>query len=113
VSKEYTENLEEIALYGFEIIDPNETLEVNLKDLMYVFSTLQEYQRFFHQPAHYKKIEDIENFLGSLQENAGYKLLHTAIHEKMRNMLPKHIENKYNEGEFDSPKLPFYYNENR
>jgi hypothetical protein len=113
VNKEYTENLEEIATYGFEAIDPKETIEVNLKDLMYVFSTLQEYQRFFHQPSHYKNIEDIEKFLGSVQDKAGYKMLHTAIHEKIRNMLPEHIENKYDEGEFDSPKLPFYYNEQR
>ncbi|KZN48595.1 hypothetical protein N474_24775 [Pseudoalteromonas luteoviolacea CPMOR-2] len=50
MTREFTENLEEIATFGFEKIDPDEKVEVNLKDLMYVFSTLQEYQRFFHQP---------------------------------------------------------------
>ena len=113
MTKEYTDNLEEIATFGFEAIDPDEKVEVNLKDLMYVFSTLQEYQRFFHQPLHYKNIKDIERFLGSINDCAGFKLLHTAIHEKMRNMLPAHIDAKYGEGDFDSPKLPFYYNENR
>ena len=48
MSKEYTENLEKIATFGFEKINPDEKVEVNQKDLMYVFSTLQEYQRFFH-----------------------------------------------------------------
>ncbi|WP_127019975.1 hypothetical protein [Rheinheimera mangrovi] len=113
MTKEYTDNLEEIATFGFEAIDPDEKVEVNLKDLMYVFSTLQEYQRFFHQPLHYKNIKDIERFLGSINEHAGFKLLHTSIHEKMRNMLPAHIDVKYGEGDFDSPKLPFYYDENR
>lgn len=113
MTKEYTENLEEIATYGFEAIDPDETVEVNLKDLMYVFSTLREYQRFFHQPAHYKSIEDIERFLGSVKDRAGFKLLHTSIHGKMRDMLPEHIEEKYGEGDFDSPNFPFYYNEKR
>ncbi|MCE2029816.1 hypothetical protein [Sessilibacter corallicola] len=113
MSKEYTTNLVEIATHGFEAIDPNETVEVNLKDLMYVFSTLQEYQRFFHQPLHYQSLEDVEQFLGSVDDTAGFKLLHTAIHEKMRDMLPKHINDKYGEGDFDSPKIPFYYNTNR
>lgn len=111
MTKEYTENLEEIATFGFEVIDPDEKVEVNLKDLMYVFSTLQEYQRFFHQPLNYQSMEDIEQFLGSVNDRGGFKLLHTSIHEKMRGMLPKHISDKYVEGDFDSPKLPLYYKE--
>ena len=42
MTNEYTESLEEIVTHGFEVIDSDETVEVNLKDLMYVFSTLQE-----------------------------------------------------------------------
>ncbi|WP_210404897.1 hypothetical protein [Hahella sp. CCB-MM4] len=113
MSREYTENLEEIATYGFESIDPDETVEVNLKDLMYVFSTLQEYQRFLHQPLHYKTLEDVHRFLGSVSGNAGFKLLHTSIHEKIQSMMPEHINDKFDNGDFDSPKLPFYCNDNR
>lgn len=113
MSKKYTENLEEIATFGFEDIDPNVQIEVNLKDLMYVFATLQEYQRFFHQPSHYKSIEDVERFLGSVNDHAAFKLLHTSIHEKMRKMIPEYIEEKYSDGDFDSPKLPFYFDASR
>ncbi len=113
MTKEYTENLEEIAMYGFDAIDPNEKVEVNLIDLMYVFSTLQEYQRFFHQPMHHQTMEDIKHFMGTENDNAAFKLLHTSIHEKMRDMLPEHINEKYDKGIFDSPKLPFYYDESR
>ena len=109
MKKEYTEDLVEIATYGLDEIDPDRKVEVNLKDLMYVFSTLQEYQRFFHQPMHYKKIEDVERFLGSVKDKAGYKLLHESIHEKMYDMLPEDINDKYGDGDFDCPKLPFYY----
>ena len=91
VKVEYTTNLEKIITYGFENIDAKETIEVNLKDLMYVFTTLLEYQRFFHQPLHYQNLKDVEKFLGSVKGNAGYKLLHTSIHEKMQNMIPDHI----------------------
>lgn len=80
---------------------------------MHVFSTLQEYQRFFHQPLHYQSLNDVEKFLGSVDDKAGFKLLHTVIHKKMRDLLPKHIDDKYGEGDFDSLKLPFHYNANR
>lgn len=113
MSKEYTDNLVEIATYGFAVIDPNETVEVNLKDLMYAFSTLLEFQRFFHQPLHYQTMKDIDRFLGSVNDHAGLKLLHTSLHEKMRDMLPEHIVQKFGEGDFDCPKLPFYYDESR
>lgn len=113
MSNEYTQNLEELATHGFDAIDSKEDVVVNLKDLMYVFSTLQEYQRFFHQPAHYQTMEDVDKFLGSVNDKAAFKLLHTSIHGKMRNMLPEHIKEKYGEGDFDSPKLPFYYDETR
>ncbi len=113
MKKEYTQNLEEIATYGFDKIRSEEKVEVNLKDLMYVFSTLQEFQRFFHQPLHYQNRNNIEKFLGTVNDNAGYKLLNTSIHTKMRDMLPKYINEKYKDGEFDSPKLPFYYLEYR
>lgn len=113
MSTEYTENLEEIAIYGFDAIDPDEKVEVNLKDLLYVFSTLQEYQRFFHQPTHYQTVRDVERFLGSINDHAAYKLLSKSIHEKMWKMLPKHIEEKYENGDFESPKLPFYYDVSR
>ena len=109
MSLEYTENLEDIATYGLDDINPNETVEVNLKDLLYVFATLQEYQRFFHQPLHYQSIKDIEKFLGSTNDRAGFKLLHTSIHKKLHSMLPEYINHKYEEGHFDSPTLPFYY----
>ena len=106
---EYTTDLEELATYGLDQIDENEKVQVNLKDLLYVYLTLQEYQQFFHQPAHYKSIKDVEAFLGSVNDSAGYKLLHSSIHEKMSRMLPEHIEEKFNQGVFESPKKPFYF----
>lgn len=112
-TNEYTENLEELITHGFEQIDPNEKVEVNLKDLMYVYSTLQEYMRFFHQPEHYKSLEDVQKFLGAHENKAGFKLLDNAVYEKMRDMFPEHINDKFGEGIFDSPKKPFYFNENR
>ena len=111
--KVYTKDLQKIITHGFDSIDPNEKVEVNLKDLMYVYSTLQEYRRFFHQPSHYQTLDDIEDFLGSVNDQAGYKILHAAVYEKMRGMFPEHIGEKFDDGIFDSDELPFYFNENR
>ena len=84
---------------------------MNLKDLLYVYLTLVEFQRFFHQPLHYQSLEDVNNFLGSKKGKRGYALLHKAIYNKMVNMFPKYIEDKFVDGDFDSEILPYYYKE--
>ena len=109
MNNKYTENIEKIATYNHESIDPTETVEVNLKDLLYVYSSLQEYVRFFHQSSHYPTLEDVNHFMGSVNDNGGYKLLSECVYTKLRDMMPEHISEKYGEGEFDSPKLPWYY----
>lgn len=58
-------------------------------------------------------MKDIERFLGSVNDQAGFKLLDTSIHEKMRKMLPDHIDKMYDEGDFDCPKMPFYCDASR
>lgn len=109
MNKEYTENIEEIATFNHGSIDPTETVEVNLKDLMYVYCSLQEYVRFFHQPNHYPTLEDVNHFIGDKNGNGGYKILSECVYNKLRDMLPEHISDKFGEGEFESPKLPWYY----
>jgi len=109
----FTDNQEEIVEYDLEKIDPNEKVEVNLKDLFYVYRTLQEYMRFFHQPMHYPEMQDIEDFLGSVNDPAAFTLLKKCVYEKMPSMLPSHIEEKLDDGMFNCSKLPSYYNENR
>jgi len=111
--KRYSEDLEKIIIYGHEKVDSSEMVEVNLRNLLYVYSVMQEYIRFFHQPNHYKSLDDINNFLGCIDEPKGFKILHESVYNKMRDMLPEHIHEKYDEGDFDSPSLPFYYNEDR
>lgn len=110
--KEFTNDHEELVCFGLDKINKEETVEVNLKDLMYVYRTLQEYMRFFHQPEHYKSLEDVQHFLGTADEKAGFHILNESVYEKMYDMIPNHISEMAGEGDFDSPKLPDYYNEN-
>lgn len=113
MTKKYTNNLEKIITYGLDSVDPTEKVEVNLKDLLYVYGVLQEYVRFFHQPDHYQTLDDVTAFLGSVKDKAGFQILSTAVYKKMATMFPAHIEQKFDDGDFDCPQLPFYYNEHR
>ena len=111
MNNKYTENQEKIVSYNLDKIDKEVKVEVNLRDLVYVYRTLQEYVRFFHQPLHYPKIEDVEAFMGKADEQGAFKILNEAVYEKMRNMMPEEIEEMFNDGHFDSSFLPFYYEE--
>ena len=91
--------------FGLDSISNTEKVEVSLKDLLYVFQTLQEYQRFFHQNLHYSKIEDVHKFL----ESGGYEILKQSIHSKLRDVFPEFVEEMFNEGKFDSDKEPYYF----
>jgi len=63
-NKAYTDNILEYATFGIdENIDANETVEVNLRDLVFVAQTLQEFVRYFHNRNHYLTLEDIHRYL--------------------------------------------------
>jgi hypothetical protein len=101
--------IEQIAMFGLDVVNENETVEVNLKDLMYVFLTLQELQQFFHQPSHYKTLDDISKFMGNVNTQDGFTMISKSIHEKMSKMLPKHLADSFDNGDFDCPIKPPYF----
>ena len=103
-------NVEEQIEYGLDTIDEKRTVEVNLRDLVYVYETLQELNRFFHQPAHYPELADVERFLGNLEDGGGFRAIHKCIYDKMSGMVPKDIGDAYGDGDvFDHPDPPYYY----
>lgn len=71
--EEYT-TVEEQVEFGLEKIDPDRKIEVSLRDFLYLHNTVGELVRFFHQPMHYEKFEDIDRFLGN-RENGALHLL--------------------------------------
>ena len=105
MSFEKTNDLVSLVEFGLDSISDTEKVEVPLKDLLYVFQTLQEHQRFFHQRLHYPKIEDVHKFL----ESGGYEMLRQSIHSKLRDVFPDHIEEMFDNGQFDSDKSPYYF----
>ena len=109
-SKKYTKNIVDYATYGIEEqIKPDETVEVNLRDLMFIAATLQELIRFFHNIDHYPTIEDVNNYLGGRGDKRAYDLISKSNYELIRKMLPKHVDDMFDEGAFDSPEMPYYF----
>lgn len=104
--------IKEIVEYGLNTIDENRTVEINLKDIVYVHRVLEEYMRFFHNSNHYPKLKDVTAFLGNNNSGGAFEVLSTSIYKKTSKMLPKDIENAMSEGIFDHSSFPEYYNKN-
>lgn len=105
----YTSVEEQIA-YGLETIEEDRTINVNLRDLMYVHQTLQELNRFFHQPLHYPTADDLMTYLGSMTDGGAYRAIHNCVNKLMHEMLPQDIDHAFDEGDrFDHPDPPYYF----
>jgi hypothetical protein len=98
--------------YGLRTIPKDKKVSVSLRDLVYVHQVLSDYMQFFHQPAHHRKKEDVDRFLGHVSSGGGFEVLHTALYRKMRAMFPKEIEEAFAEGvRFEHPLPPAYHEE--
>ena len=110
MKKEYTDNIIEHAFYGIdENIPADRTVVVKLRDLMKVHADLQELNQFFHQPSHMQTLEDVETYLGSLETNGAFKLITMARCDIMGNMLPDDLDALIDQGVFDPPNSPYYF----
>jgi len=105
-SKEINEQIN----FGLASIDPKTKIEIGLKDFMLIYKTFAEFNRFFHQPDHYKTIEDIKIYLGDRNFGA-YSVIHNIYYNIMYKYIPKEIEDNIREGNdpFEDPKYPYYY----
>jgi hypothetical protein len=89
-------------------IDSERRVEISLRDLMFVFSTVGELIRFFHQPLHYESLEDVKIFIGDKDKGALH-LLFTVYYDKLRDVWPEDIQKGFDEGLFYNPHPPYYY----
>ena len=100
----------DIVEYGLSKISEEQTVTISLRDFMYISRTLEEFMRFFHQPGHYTRIEDVMEFLGTNNSNDAFKVLATSIYQKLRKVeLPDEIEKMIEENVFEHPLSPNYY----
>lgn len=77
--RKFTKNIVKYATHGIEEnIDSDETVEVSLRDLVFVKQTLQEFVQYFHNPSHFSTIEDIHEYIGDRKNHRAYHLLSVA-----------------------------------
>ncbi|AXE18253.1 hypothetical protein DR864_11110 [Runella rosea] len=99
--------IENHVKYGLEAIDDGLTIEVNLKKLLLMYKTFEELISFFHQPGHYTKIEDIEEFMGN--KNTGmFSILSQIYYQDFDGILPQNIKDILESDEFYNPVKQYY-----
>ncbi|MDP8169975.1 hypothetical protein QJU96_01560 [Pasteurella skyensis] len=103
-SQEINEQIE----FGLDTIDPNRTVEIKLKDLMLIYKTFEELNRFFHQPMHYPTMEDINTFLGNKDVGA-FSIIGKIYYRVLNKYIPKNIMEKVEEDFFSPENSPYYY----
>ena len=94
--------------FGLKSVDASRSVKVSLRDLLYLYGTLNELARYFHQPDHYKNTASLRKFIGNKEEGA-YQAIHKCVYDKMMLMIPVDIKNRIDSGDFDNPSKPFYY----
>jgi hypothetical protein len=107
---EYTSVAEQVQ-FGLDQIDPSRTVEVSLRDLVFVYKTIGELKRFFHQPMHYERIEQVLRFLGT-RDHGAFGLIADCYYEKLRDVFPQDIIEGLEEGALYPEKYPEYYDPN-
>jgi hypothetical protein len=88
--------------HGLESVDPTRKVELPLRDALYAFKVLGEFVRFFHQPAHWRTLEEVERFIGNKDEGALH-VLWEAYYRRLRDVWPPDIEEAFDEGTIDHP----------
>ena len=102
-------SIREIVEFGLDTIPESETVEVSLRGLVFLHQVLGELNRFFHQPEHYRTVEDVIAFMGTRGDGGAFEVVHEAYYTKLRSMIPPSTEKKIEAGDFEHPKNPEYY----
>lgn len=106
--KKITPTINEIVEYGLDTIDPDKTINVNLKDLLYIYKSIEEFNRFFHQPMHYEKVEDIKIYMGDKNEGA-FSIIGNIYYKIFDRIIPESVKEIVESDDFQHPDYPFYY----
>lgn len=101
--------IKQLVEFGLEKIPAEQTVEVRVRDLLYVHQVLGELVRFFHQSEHFPDLAAIERYLGDKESGGAFEVITTAYYGKLRDMLPTDLDDKFADGEFQHPDPPAYY----
>ncbi|MCB2376670.1 hypothetical protein LGH70_03715 [Hymenobacter sp. BT635] len=107
--QEYT-SVEDQVLYGLDKINKDRKVEISLHDLVFVVKTIEELNRFFHQPMHYPSLDDVVKYMGNVNTGA-YSLIYRMQYKMLWDYLPEDIKNQmgWETEELVNPNPPYYF----
>ncbi len=91
---EKSKKINEQIHYGLDQTNPNDIIQIKLKDFMLIYKTMKELNAFFHQPDHFKNLEELETFLGN-REYGAYSLINKIYYQILDQYLPEDIINQF------------------
>ena len=107
MGKQYT-SVEEQVEYGLDSVPEERTVEMSMRDLLFVSQTLGLFVNFFHQEQHYPNVEAVRRFLGN-REAGAFHVLSESYYKRLRDVWPEDIAAAFAESRFDHPVQPYYY----
>jgi hypothetical protein len=103
-------SIKEIVEYNLDKIPSDEVMQMHTKDFLYIYRVLEEFNRYFHNPDHYKSIEDVKKFLGKIDSGGAFEVLSIAIYHKLYKVkLSEEIQEMIDDSVFELPLYPEYY----
>ncbi|WP_459209717.1 hypothetical protein [Aquimarina rhabdastrellae] len=93
--------------YGLEQVEKDKSLKISLKDFMFIYKTIEEFRRFFHNRNHYRTLNSIHTYIGN-NEVGAFSILDKLYCKVLDKYFPKEMERL--EDKITHPDYPYYYN---
>lgn len=102
-------SIKELAAYGIDSIDSNTKIQVDLKDLVYVYRSIEEMRKFFHNQNHYQNFEVLNHVIGDKDQGILYLL--NTIYKDIFNqkIIVGELDELVNGDTFSPDAHPDYY----
>lgn len=94
-------NVENEVEFGLDQVGAARKVELPLRDALYAYKAIGEFIAFFHQPSHWTRIQDVEQFIGNMEEG-GLHVLAEAYYKRLRDIWPPDIQEAFDDGRFDA-----------
>lgn len=90
--------------FGIERFASERTVHIPLRDALFAYKAIGEFIAFFHQPDHWKSLDDVQRFIGH-REEGGLHVLWEAYYRRLRDIWPEDVERAFADGLLDRNPL--------
>ncbi|MFO0590809.1 MAG: hypothetical protein U0441_24915 [Polyangiaceae bacterium] len=86
--------------HGLERFRADRKVSLSLRDALFTYQAIGEFIAFFHQPEHWKSIEDVQRFVGT-KDSGGLGVLWSAYYDRLRDIWPPDVAEALDRGDLD------------